>query len=97
MTGPGYSFWLSGCISIHIPRVGDDSGEAAARAVHVLFQSTSPVWGMTGKLYARAPIYAISIHIPRVGDDLGIVTNRYKVVQFQSTSPVWGMTDWRRQ
>ena len=34
-------------ISIHIPRVGDDALAANPDAQDSLFQSTSPVWGMT--------------------------------------------------
>ena len=34
-------------ISIHIPRVGDDCGEPANKKETEIFQSTSPVWGMT--------------------------------------------------
>ena len=34
-------------ISIHIPRVGDDDKAILQNYVDTLFQSTSPVWGMT--------------------------------------------------
>ena len=34
-------------ISIHIPRVGDDTEYGFWYAVVYTFQSTSPVWGMT--------------------------------------------------
>ena len=56
-------------ISIHIPRVGDDQKQAASLTVPKVFQSTSPVWGMTLPVVSRGGSLAISIHIPRVGDD----------------------------
>ena len=34
-------------ISIHIPRVGDDEENAPGTFSQTIFQSTSPVWGMT--------------------------------------------------
>ena len=35
-------------ISIHIPRVGDDAEKLQEQINEMIFQSTSPVWGMTG-------------------------------------------------
>ena len=37
--------------------------------VFSVFQSTSPVWGMTDEVNLVAQLRIISIHIPRVGDD----------------------------
>ena len=56
-------------ISIHIPRVGDDVVIASDEWGIRLFQSTSPVWGMTADALLRSGFPCISIHIPRVGDD----------------------------
>ena len=57
-------------ISIHIPRVGDDGVGGNRNVAGTLFQSTSPVWGMTTPQEERDAFDAISIHIPRVGDDV---------------------------
>ena len=37
----------SGIISIHVPRVGDDSSACAVVLRRQIFLSTSPVWGTT--------------------------------------------------
>ncbi len=57
-------------ISIHIPRVGDDGYREAMSSEYKVFQSTSPVWGMTFDIETTRLPEIISIHIPRVGDDL---------------------------
>ena len=77
--------------------MGDDRGEDGLYRITDLFQSTSPVWGMTaiqpaGQTAARR----ISIHIPRVGDDVIGITTAGDGGRFQSTSPVWGMTTLER-
>ena len=59
-------------ISIHIPRVGDDRANQQAALMQQLFQSTSPVWGMTVISDSLGDRIMISIHIPRVGDDHSI-------------------------
>ena len=79
-------------ISIHIPRVGDDTSSWYATPVDWLFQSTSPVWGMTRPGRKCEGFLVISIHIPRVGDDRYNRLTVVRIVEFQSTSPVWGMT-----
>ena len=56
-------------VSIHIPRVGDDNQQFASHMDLCLFQSTSPVWGMTFEPATDRAIKIVSIHIPRVGDD----------------------------
>ena len=79
-------------ISIHIPRVGDDVCDIGRIVPDAEFQSTSPVWGMTGRSGRAGNPRRISIHIPRVGDD----SDKWgygHTTTFQSTSPVWGMTD----
>ena len=58
----------------------------------VLFQSTSPVWGMTSIVDYCSRECAVSIHIPRVGDDAAYRNWLGVRDGFQSTSPVWGMT-----
>ena len=44
---------MQGLISIHIPRVGDDMRWSVRRHPHGIFQSTSPVWGMTSARQTR--------------------------------------------
>ena len=56
-------------ISIHIPRVGDDTILTHMTSGTRQFQSTSPVWGMTAVTLRYNALIKISIHIPRVGDD----------------------------
>ena len=82
------------CVSIHIPRVGDDGGGFRQHARIISFQSTSPVWGMTINgdeknlknflFQSTSPVWGMTC----------FAYDRYgRLVQFQSTSPVWGMTD----
>ena len=80
------------CVSIHIPRVGDDLDLIAVDTINERFQSTSPVWGMTQNVADCFSCLDISIHIPRVGDDIASLTLGPDYERFQSTSPVWGMT-----
>ena len=60
-------------ISIHIPRVGDDFSCAINSSRELIFQSTSPAWGMTADEYKTFQAVHISIHIPRVGDDYDFI------------------------
>ena len=57
-------------ISIHVPRVGDDSPRLAAERDVLIFLSTSPVWGTTVPVAVVTTKGRISIHVPRVGDDI---------------------------
>ena len=57
-------------ISIHIPRGGDDKLAKTKVSLADLFQSTSPVGGMTYEEDLVGYITQISIHIPRGGDDI---------------------------
>ena len=59
-------------ISIHIPRGGDDFTDSQAPSKFPLFQSTSPVGGMTQIMGSPTGRAGISIHIPRGGDDCAI-------------------------
>ena len=69
MTGAAPEAHSDDDISIHIPRVGDDAMTLRVTAICNLFQSTSPVWGMTVGDNFLGIAVKISIHIPRVGDD----------------------------
>ena len=51
-------------ISIHIPRVGDDDLQVRNVRVLIVFQSTSPVWGMTCGQIAAARNYNFNPHPP---------------------------------
>ena len=93
MTRPQSRDFACFVISIHIPRVGDDTDGTTSYTGIVPFQSTSPVWGMTRGVFALELIKRVSIHIPRVGDDSPSVAQAcHTRLPFQSTSPVWGMT-----
>ena len=50
-------------------RVGDDLVVLIFAQTQRIFQSASPVWGMTGVAFPALGLVIISIHIPRVGDD----------------------------
>ena len=88
----GTSLSARAAVSIHIPRVGDDIFSASAAAAGSMFQSTSPVWGMTQIQFDGDEETGVSIHIPRVGDDHDAGCGDGQHDGFQSTSPVWGMT-----
>ena len=60
---------LSRFISIHTPRVGRDPGLSVTVCVRSIFQSTRPVWGVTGSGSSGSSCFPISIHTPRVGRD----------------------------
>ena len=79
-------------ISIHIPRVGDDPEAVWTDNVGKLFQSTSPVWGMTADEDEKGNVdYTFQSTSPVWG--MTIPAEVFDVTQvFQSTSPVWGMT-----
>ena len=47
MTGGPVGIAAATPISIHIPRVGDDMIDMETSGGSTIFQSTSPVWGMT--------------------------------------------------
>ena len=52
----------------------------------LLFQSTLPVWGATGKAPPTEPDDLISIHAPRVGSD-SIYTHRYNYRRISIHAP----------
>ena len=56
-------------ISIHVPRVEDDTLEVDDLDDAVEFQSTSPVWRTTTAVETSCGEGCISIHVPRVEDD----------------------------
>ena len=57
------------CISIHVPREGDDSAGRCVGAPVALFLSTSPARGTTTAAGLCTNPTTISIHVPREGDD----------------------------
>ena len=57
-------------ISIHAPREGSDAWGDAYACLRGEFQSTLPVRGATGGIFAPASNRAISIHAPREGSDI---------------------------
>ena len=56
-------------ISIHVPRVEDDTVKNVYNMGGEEFQSTSPVWRTTFDGFAPSHFSGISIHVPRVEDD----------------------------
>ena len=56
-------------ISIHIPRVGDDSHYMDRQLTHVIISIHIPRVGDDYVAKSEFGEYQISIHIPRVGDD----------------------------
>ena len=77
-------------ISIHIPRVGDDGGWTQKTWREIIFQSTSPVWGMTEDKAEFERMRIISIHIPRVGDDIAIDCYTSLILHFNPHPPCGG-------
>ena len=57
-------------ISIHTTRVGGDLTITAESELEEIFQSTPPVWVVTGKTHICTAIVNISIHTTRVGGDV---------------------------
>ncbi len=58
-----------------------------------LFQSTLPVWGVTGLMFDSEGNLVISIHTPRMGSDTRTRASVLYSLSFQSTLPVWGVTE----
>ena len=58
----------------------------------MIFQSTLPAWGETGKTPDQLRRMAISIHSPRMGRDMTHDQKLAALVKFQSTLPAWGET-----
>ena len=80
-------------ISIHIPRVGDDSSLWKICNSFILFQSTSPVWGMTSRISCTQRDAGFQSTSPVWGMTQRWMQTERKSMKFQSTSPVWGMTN----
>ena len=58
----------------------------------LIFQSTLPGWGATGRDSHDAYIASISIHAPRMGSDATTFRDFNNLMTFQSTLPGWGAT-----
>ena len=79
------------CISIHVPRVEDDSVLTTSYIVRGIFQSTSPVWRTTEMFITLHGLNAeISIHVPRVEDDMMINTTGCEQAHFNPRPPCGG-------
>ena len=68
-------------ISIHVPRMGDDTscpGRPPRAAGH--FYPRPPYGGRRWRVYTPAEQWIISIHVPRMGDDAGQVHSRFHLV-----------------
>ena len=79
-------------ISIHVPRVEDDAENFHERVPVVLFQSTSPVWRTTRRLFHRSVCTIYFNPRPPCGGRPAIQYQATERFQFQSTSPVWRTT-----
>ena len=92
MTRTGTAPEYGSSISIHIPRVGDDSLLLYFVRAQDIFQSTSPVWGMTSMSMLRRFASLFQSTSPVWGMTLPL-SLCFRRQRFQSTSPVWGMTE----
>ena len=63
---------------------------ALRKTPQILFQSTSPVWGMTNNPFTPVYYRGISIHIPRVGDDDVLATFKLEIGDFNPHPPCGG-------
>ena len=79
-------------ISIHAPRAGRDKLTGLVQGSNIIFQSTRPVRGATGKPVCGERPYPISIHAPRAGRDFRDTRSCRPRPTFQSTRPVRGAT-----
>ena len=59
---------------------------------YILFQSTHPSWGATGRASLVLDLRSISIHAPIVGCDYLLFFFIIFLILFQSTHPSWGAT-----
>ena len=92
MTADGLRNCRVSRISIHIPRVGDDTYVPLCGFERCLFQSTSPVWGMTRFIFQH---WFLRLMFQSTSPVWGMTRQDFHSVppsMFQSTSPVWGMT-----
>ena len=80
------------CISIHVPRVGDDASECSLCFSPKAFLSTSPVWGTTTDCAAARQSSAVFLSTSPVWGTTARVLRVCVFRQFLSTSPVWGTT-----
>ena len=77
-------------ISIHVPRVEDDSESARQPRNTIAFQSTSPVWRTTDGYEIAFESSPISIHVPRVEDDTTRSTSSANITNFNPRPPCGG-------
>ena len=59
----------AGTLSIHVPRVGDDSGVFARQSCRYPFYPRPPRGGRPPTRTGVTRMFDLSIHVPRVGDD----------------------------
>ena len=79
-------------ISIHTPHAGSDQATFIVFVIHVSFQSTLPMRGVTF-LHPVSPVLsAISIHTPHAGSDRCKGYDNTRHNKFQSTLPMRGVT-----
>ena len=79
-------------ISIHVPRVEDDSYFAPLLSFQSDFNPRPPCGGRQKNCTIPSWLNFISIHVPRVEDDFAPMKTCFTSALFQSTSPVWRTT-----
>ena len=79
-------------ISIHAPREGGDLHIAGMMTMKLIFQSTPPARGATGRQGRALSLIRISIHAPREGGDTPLRFRIMLPIRFQSTPPARGAT-----
>ncbi len=80
------------CISIHLPRAGQDSALLRQRGGRDSFQSTCPLRGRTVPCVPGRLTLCISIHLPLAGQDSPSFLCQPGLRLFQSTCPLRGRT-----
>ena len=79
-------------ISIHVPRVENDSAASVIATALPHFNPRPPCGGRLAPGNTAVLWDSISIHVPRVEDDAEVVKKAMAQNEFQSTSPVWRTT-----
>ena len=74
-------------ISIHAPRTGSDKRTSWAGLRTMLFQSTLPARGATGRWRSAIQQSGISIHAPRTGSDAQNLVWKQLYIYFNPRSP----------
>ncbi len=91
-TDTGARQLISVCISIHVPRVGDDGLAYVRPSLLRPFLSTSPAWGTTHILIILSTTETFLSTSPAWGTTFLLFFCWLGGIEFLSTSPAWGTT-----